>query len=110
MPAAEINPTSSARVGGVFRYWMTSGSYPLSRNRSSVLRDVEHFGLWKMVAAEAPRRRPSAEAAMLGRPVEQTRDGTVVEHRADGAGQQRCDRQHRQLREHLLLADRQGVG
>ena len=32
--------------GGVFRYCTMSGSMPLSRNNSSVLRDVEHLGLW----------------------------------------------------------------
>ena len=44
MPASLIILTSSARDGGVFKYWMTSGSMPLSRNRSSVLREVEQRG------------------------------------------------------------------
>ena len=46
MPAASIIFTNSARVGGVFRYCTMVGSIPLSRNRSSVLREVLHFGLW----------------------------------------------------------------
>ena len=46
MPASSISLTSSARDGGVFRYWITVGSIPLSRNSSSALREVVQRGLW----------------------------------------------------------------
>ncbi len=56
MPASAIIVASSARDGGVFRYNTISGSIPLSRNRSSVLRDVEHFGLCRIRALMPSRR------------------------------------------------------
>jgi len=37
---------SRARVGGSFRYSMTTGSSPLRRIMASVLRDVPQAGLW----------------------------------------------------------------
>jgi hypothetical protein len=45
MPASSISFTSSARDGGVFKYWTTVGSMPLSRNNSSVFREVVQRGL-----------------------------------------------------------------
>src|ERR1700730_75894 len=45
IPASLISLTSSARDGGVLRYWITVGSMPLSRNKSSVLREVVQRGL-----------------------------------------------------------------
>ena len=45
-PASLIIFASSERDGGVLRYWTTSGSMPLSRNKSRVLREVLQRGLW----------------------------------------------------------------
>ena len=45
MPSAAINSTSRARLGGVFRYSITSGSSPLCRIIASVLREVPQAGL-----------------------------------------------------------------
>ena len=39
-------PPSRARLGGVFRYSITSGSSPLRRIIASVLREVPQAGLW----------------------------------------------------------------
>ena len=46
MPMRAIRSTSSARLGGVFRYSITLGSTPLLRIRPSTLRDVPQAGLW----------------------------------------------------------------
>ena len=63
----------------------------------------------------APHRRTAEHAqagarARLRVAVEQAGDGAVVEHFADGAGDQRRDGQHGELREALAGVDRQGVG
>jgi len=45
MPIALINSISRARLGGFFRYSITSGASPLWRIIASVLRDVPQDGL-----------------------------------------------------------------
>src|SRR3546814_2259876 len=42
MPARVISSTSSARLGGVFRYSTTCGSIPVLRIMASALREVPH--------------------------------------------------------------------
>src|SRR3954454_11341643 len=50
--------TTSSRIlsfeGGVLRYSITTGSMPAWRISASVLRDVPHAGLWKMVTLIGP--------------------------------------------------------
>jgi len=45
-PARAISCSSSARIGGVFRYSITCGSMPALRIIANVLRDVPQAGLW----------------------------------------------------------------
>jgi len=45
-PIAVISCTNLLRVGGVFKYSITSGSTPLARIIANVLRDVPQAGLW----------------------------------------------------------------
>ena len=52
----------------------------------------------------------SVNGGQSGVAVEQARHRAVLEHLVDGLGQQRRDRQHRHLREALLVRDRQRVG
>ena len=45
-PMAAISSINRARLGGVFKYSMTSGSSPLARSMAKVFREVPHAGLW----------------------------------------------------------------
>jgi hypothetical protein len=50
---AAISSVNRARLGGDFKYSMTSGSTPLARTMAKVLREVPHAGLWYMVMGMA---------------------------------------------------------
>src|ERR1700754_728784 len=71
---------------------------------------------WVTLAVATSQLYPSPQDSLpqglsvLAQPAEQGRNGPVVEDLADGAGQQRRDRQHGDVVEALLGRQRQRVG